>query len=72
MLMSLTRMTMIAHPSCWFWNTRRVLKTMEELLPPRLALVLQVAALFDLTKVAVLVVPKAVGQVTEMLSPRRS
>ena len=70
----------IAHLSWWFWNKSRVLETVEELLPPRLVLVLQATVLSRLSQVAVLVVPqvavlvvpKAVVEVTEMLAPRRS
>ena len=69
----------IAHLSWWFWNKSRVLETVEELLPPRLVLVLQAtvlvvpqAAMMVVPQVAVLVVPKAVVEVTEMLAPRRS
>ena len=44
---------------------------MEELLPPRLVLVLQVAMMV-IPQIAVLVVTRAVRQVIEMLTPGRS
>lgn len=61
-------------------DKRRVLETIEELLPPRLKLALQAAVLCSLTQVAVmvvsqvavLVVPKAVGHVAVMLTSGRN